>query len=220
MLSTCCCTCNCYSFTRVVRVCAALLGPLRGRNSCCLWFWLSWSLVFHCGMARQIAPLPPTPSQTSLEPRPYSLPRPQSAHRGPLDLVPSQEHHPQGLSPSRCSQRRGRRGIQDHERSFRLDALQGNTQDNSNTVWTPGHRFVCVETDETTSDLCQLVARPTGSGDRRVLNELERSEGIRQPPLALDQLSFMLSQGAGGNHCAGGAGVEKAKLGIPYCWSC
>ena len=24
----------------------------------------SWSLVFHCGMARQISPLPPTPSQT------------------------------------------------------------------------------------------------------------------------------------------------------------
>ena len=28
---------------RVVRVCAALLGQLRGRNSCCLWFW---QLVF------------------------------------------------------------------------------------------------------------------------------------------------------------------------------
>ena len=112
----------------------------------------------------------------------YSLPRPQSAHQGSLDLVPSQEHHPQGLSPSRCSQREGRRGIQDYERSFRLDALQGNIQENSNTVWTPGHRFVCVETDETTSDLCQLAARPTGSGDRHVLDELERSEGIRQPP--------------------------------------
>ena len=130
----------------------------------------------------------------------HSLLRPQSAHQGSLDLVPSQEHHPQGLSPSRCSQREGRRGIQDHERSFRLDALQGNIQENSNTVWTPGHRFVCVETDETTSDLFQLAARPTGSGDRRVLNELGRSEGIRQPPLALDQSSFMSSQGTSGNH--------------------
>ena len=39
----------------VVRVCAALLGPLqlRGRNSCCLWF---------C----QISPLPPAPSQTEV----------------------------------------------------------------------------------------------------------------------------------------------------------
>ena len=37
LLSTCC------SFTPVVRVCAALLGPLRGCNSCCLWFW---QLVF------------------------------------------------------------------------------------------------------------------------------------------------------------------------------
>ena len=26
----------------------------------------SWSLVFHCGMARQIFPLPPTPSQTEV----------------------------------------------------------------------------------------------------------------------------------------------------------
>ena len=33
MLSTCC------TFTRVVRVCAPLLGPLRGRNCCRLWFW-------------------------------------------------------------------------------------------------------------------------------------------------------------------------------------
>ena len=81
--------------------------------------------------------------------------------------------------------------------------------------WTPGHRFVCVETDETTSDLCQLAARPTGSGDRRVLNELERSEGIRQPPLALDQSSFMSSQGTRGNHCAGGAGVENPSLVFP-----
>ena len=37
LLSTCC------SFTPVVRVCAALLGPLHGCNSCCLWFW---QLVF------------------------------------------------------------------------------------------------------------------------------------------------------------------------------
>ena len=145
----------------------------------------------------------------------YSLPQSQSAHQGSLDLVPSQEHHPEGLSPSWCSQREGRRGIQDHERSFRLDALQGNIQENSNTVWTPGHRFVCVETDETTFDLCQLAARPTGSGDRRVLNELERSEGIRQPPLALDQSSFMSSQGTRGNHCAGGAGVENPSLVFP-----
>ena len=44
---------------------ATLLGPLRGRNSCCLWFG-SWSLVFDCGMPRQISPLPPTPSQTEV----------------------------------------------------------------------------------------------------------------------------------------------------------
>ena len=33
LLSTCC------SVPRVVRVCAAFLGPLRGPNSCCLWLW-------------------------------------------------------------------------------------------------------------------------------------------------------------------------------------
>ena len=151
----------------------------------------------------------------TVSPPPPPPPRPQSAHQGSLDLVPSQEHHPQGLSPSRCSQREGRRGVQDHERSFRVDALQGNIQENSNTVWTPGHRFVCVETDETTSDLCQLAARPTGSGDRRVLEELERSEGIRQPLLALDHSSFMSSQGTSGNHCAGGAGVENPSYVFP-----
>ena len=145
----------------------------------------------------------------------YSLPRPQSAHQGSLDLVPSQEHHPQGLSPSTCSQREGRRGIKEHERSYRLDAQQGNIQEISNTVWTPGHRFVSVETDETTFDFCQLAARPTGSGDRRLLNELERSEGIRQAPLALDQSSFTSSQGTSGNHCSGGASVENPSLVLP-----
>ena len=55
MLSTCC------TFTRVVRVFAPLLGPLRGRNCCCLWFW-QVVLVFHCELPRQISPLPRIPS--------------------------------------------------------------------------------------------------------------------------------------------------------------
>ena len=46
-------------------ICATLLGPLRGRNSCCCGFG-SWSLVFDCGVPRQISPLPPTPSQTEV----------------------------------------------------------------------------------------------------------------------------------------------------------
>ena len=54
MPSTCC------TFTRVVRVCAPLLGPLRGRNCCCLWFW-QVVLVFHSGLPRQISPLPRIP---------------------------------------------------------------------------------------------------------------------------------------------------------------
>ena len=59
LLSTCC------TFTRVVRVCAPLLGPLHGRNSCYLWVWQVVS-VFHCGLPHQISPLPPTPSQTDV----------------------------------------------------------------------------------------------------------------------------------------------------------
>ena len=91
----------------------------------------------------------------------YDLPKPQSAHQGSLDLVPSQEYHLQSLPPSGCS-----RGIpEDHERSLRLDALLGNIQKNPNTVWSIGDRLVCVETDETTSDSCQLVAIPTSSRD-------------------------------------------------------
>ena len=52
-------------FNPVVWVCAALLGTLRDRNGCCLGFG-SWSLVFDCGMPRQISPFPPTPSQTEV----------------------------------------------------------------------------------------------------------------------------------------------------------
>ena len=48
----------------VVRVCAPLLGPLRGRNCCCLWFW-QVVLVFHSGLPRQISPLPRIPQSPS-----------------------------------------------------------------------------------------------------------------------------------------------------------
>ena len=48
---------------------ATLLGPLRGRRvaTAAVCFG-SWSLVFDCGMPRQISPLPPTPSQTEVCP--------------------------------------------------------------------------------------------------------------------------------------------------------
>ena len=56
MLSTCC------SFTRVVRVCAASLGPLRGRNSFCLWFW---QLVFGVSLRDATSNLPSSPNPLS-----------------------------------------------------------------------------------------------------------------------------------------------------------
>ena len=64
LLSTCC------LFNPVVRVCAALhvmlyLGHCAVATVAVCGFG-SWSLVFHCGMARQISPLPPTPSQTEV----------------------------------------------------------------------------------------------------------------------------------------------------------
>ena len=42
----------------VARVCAALLGPLRGRNSCCLWFW---QLVFGVSLRAATSNLPSVP---------------------------------------------------------------------------------------------------------------------------------------------------------------
>ena len=56
LLSTCC------SFTRVVRVCAALLGPLRGRNSCCLWLW---QLGFGVSLRAAMSNLPSSPNPLS-----------------------------------------------------------------------------------------------------------------------------------------------------------
>ena len=49
-----------FHLTRVVRVCAPLLGPLRGRNCCCLWF-SQVVLVFHCGVATSNLPSSPDP---------------------------------------------------------------------------------------------------------------------------------------------------------------
>ena len=50
------------SFARVARVCAALLGPLRGRNSCCLWFW---QLVFGVSLRDVTSNLPSSPNPLS-----------------------------------------------------------------------------------------------------------------------------------------------------------
>ena len=49
-------------FNPVVRVCATLLGPLRGRNSCCLWFW---QLVFGVWLRDATSNLPSSPNPLS-----------------------------------------------------------------------------------------------------------------------------------------------------------
>ena len=66
-----------------------LLGPLRGRKSCCLSGFGSWSLVFHCGMPRQISPLSPTPSQTEVCSTMGESTRPSSFH----NTTPSANKH-------------------------------------------------------------------------------------------------------------------------------
>ena len=49
-------------FHPVVRVCAALLWPLRGRNSCCLWFW---QLVLVVSLQAATSNLPSSPNHLS-----------------------------------------------------------------------------------------------------------------------------------------------------------
>ena len=49
-------------FNPVVRVCATFLGPLRGRNSCCLWFW---QLVFGVWLRDAKSNLPSSPNPLS-----------------------------------------------------------------------------------------------------------------------------------------------------------
>ena len=57
-------TTQCCSFTPVVRVCAALLGPLRGRNSCCLWFWqLVFGVSLRAATSNLPSPQPPLKQQ-------------------------------------------------------------------------------------------------------------------------------------------------------------
>ena len=65
------------------RVCAALLGPLRGRNSCCLWFW---QLVFGDSLRAATSNLPssPTPSQTAVCSTMGESIRPSSFHNPTL----------------------------------------------------------------------------------------------------------------------------------------
>ena len=64
MLSTCC------TFTRVVRVCAPLLGPLRGtgRNCCCLWFWqVVWCFTVGCHVKSPLFPRSPLSNRRVLQ---------------------------------------------------------------------------------------------------------------------------------------------------------
>ena len=145
----------------------------------------------------------------------YGLTRPQSAHQRTLVLVPYQECHTSSLSPPRNSQRESGRGIQDHERAIRLDALPGNLSEHSSTAWSLRNRPVCVEADKTASDVRELATRPRGSGDRCVLNELERTESLCQPAVEHDLPGLGSSQATGGNHCFGRSGVENSSMVLP-----
>ena len=145
----------------------------------------------------------------------YGLTRPQSAHQRTLVLVPYQECHTSSLSPPRNSQQESGRGIQDHERSIRLDALPGNLSEHSSTAWFLRNRPVCVEADKTASDVRELATRSRGSGDRCVLNELERTESLCQPAMEHDLPGLGSSQATGGNHCFGRSSVENSSMVLP-----
>ena len=62
-------------------ICAALLGPLRGRNSCCLWFW---QLVFGVLLRAATSNLPSYPSQTAVCSTMGESIRPSSFHNPTL----------------------------------------------------------------------------------------------------------------------------------------
>ena len=141
-----------------------------------------------------------------------SLARPQPPHQGTLVLVPCQEHHPTGLTSSWHSQRKGGRGIKDHERSIRLDALSGNFPEDSESIRPLGDRPICVEADKAASDICELAPRPTGSGDRCLLNELERTKSLCQPTMEPDLQSSGTGQTTRGNLGAGRASLEDPSM--------
>ena len=68
-------------FRPVVRVCAALLGPLRGRNSCWLWFWqLVFGVSLRDGTSWSNLPSSTTPSQTEVCSTMGGSIRPSSIH--------------------------------------------------------------------------------------------------------------------------------------------
>ena len=127
------------------------------------------------------------------------------------------ECHTSSLSPPWNSQRDSGRGIKDHERSIRLDALPGNLSEHSSTAWSLRNRPVCVEPDKAASDVRELATRPRGSGDRCVLNELERTESLCQPAVEhdLELPGLGSSQATGGNHCFGRSGVENSSMVLP-----
>ena len=73
----------------VVRVCAPLLGPLRGRNCCCLWFW---QVGFGVSLRAATSNLPSSPNPLSNrdelhDGRKHMHARPSSFHNPTLSAI-------------------------------------------------------------------------------------------------------------------------------------
>ena len=92
---------------------------------------------------------------------------------------------PSGTS-ARSAELAGRRGVQNSERSLRLDAEAGSIPANKLSNGSAGDGSVCITPDQATPAFLQLEARPRGGSDGCLYAGLGSLSGVCQPSMVSD----------------------------------
>ena len=118
--------------------------------------------------------------------RGHSLTTTVSTSTDNLDLVCREEYNPSSRASTRSAELAGRCGIEDNERSLRLDAEPVCIPANKHSDGSTGDRSVCITPDQTASTFLQLEARPGGRGDRCLYAKLGSLPRVCQPSMVSD----------------------------------
>ena len=108
-----------------------------------------------------------------------------SANKGPMVMVHGGEHPPSSPAPTRSPEHKCRRGVQNLVKQVQVEAFSNPIPENQSLAGSTVHRPVCKQALITTPSICELEARPSGTGHRRLYSGLEHPsrETVCQPTL-------------------------------------
>ena len=142
--------------------------------------------------------------------RGHLLPETVSASHLSVGMVPRQEHHTVSRAPPRDSQCSSGCGIENGERSLRLDAKPSCVSEDHDSDGSTRDRPVCLQVNQTTSALLQLEARPRGRGHGCLPPGLGKGTRFCQPTLVPHTPVLNQGQDRGGEDGPSGSLVENA----------